>query len=154
MCDQIGRKYEFKSIDITLSFVKGRLKRALYEWKQIDVPQFITEVIEFGYKLPFISIPASKVFNNNMSAFPEVSFVEAIQNLLELNCIAELSEPPEIVNPLLVSIQKSSKKRLILDLRHINLHPFSKVMKPNSSVKTSLLPKRLSNRVIICLLLI
>ena len=44
-----------------LSFVTGRLKRALHEWKLIDVAQFIIEVIEFGYKLPFIHIPAPKV---------------------------------------------------------------------------------------------
>ena len=44
-----------------LSFVKGRLKRALHEWKLIDATQFIIEVIEFGYKLPFIHIPAPKV---------------------------------------------------------------------------------------------
>ena len=42
------------------SFVTGRLKRALHEWKLINVAHFIIEVIEFGYKLPFIHIPAPK----------------------------------------------------------------------------------------------
>lgn len=51
-----------------LSFVTGRLKRALHEWKLIYVAQFIIEVIEFGYKLPFIHIPAPKVSRNNRSA--------------------------------------------------------------------------------------
>ena len=37
--------------------------------------------------------------------------------------------PPEIVNALSVSIQKSSKKRLILDLKHINLHLFINIFK-------------------------
>ena len=37
--------------------------------------------------------------------------------------------PPEIVNPLSVSIQKSNKKRLILDLRYINLHFFKNKFK-------------------------
>ena len=32
-----------------LTFVTGRLKRALHEWKLIYVAQFIIEVIEFGY---------------------------------------------------------------------------------------------------------
>ena len=31
---------------------------------------------------------------------------------------------PYIVNPLSVSVQPSGKKRLILDLRHVNLHVF------------------------------
>ena len=54
-----------------LSFVTGRLKRALLEWKLIYVAQFIIEVIEFGYKLPFIHIPSPKVSKNNRSALTE-----------------------------------------------------------------------------------
>ena len=50
---EIGRKYEFKSINTIRSSVKGRLKRALHEWKLIDGPQFIIEVTEFGYKNKF-----------------------------------------------------------------------------------------------------
>ena len=54
-----------------LSFVTGRLKRALHGWKLICVAQFIVEVIEFGYKLPFIHIPAPKVSRNYRSALTE-----------------------------------------------------------------------------------
>ena len=54
-----------------LSFVTDRLKRALHEWKLVYVAQFIIEVIEFGYKLPFIHIPAPKVSKNNRSALTE-----------------------------------------------------------------------------------
>ena len=36
---------------------------------------------------------------------------------------------PGIINPLSVSIQKSGKKRLILDLRHINRHLFKNKFK-------------------------
>ena len=38
----------------------------------------------------------------------------------KLGCVSEVFETPAIINPLSVSIQKSSKKRLILDLRHVN----------------------------------
>ena len=70
------------------------------------------------------------MLKNNRSALAEALFVEeAIENLLELNCIEECLTPPEIVNPLSVSIQKSGKKRLLLDLRHINLHLFKKKFK-------------------------
>ena len=65
------RTYEFKSRDAMLSFVTGRLKRALHGWKLICVAQFIVEVIEFGYKLPFIHVPAPKVSRNNRSALTE-----------------------------------------------------------------------------------
>ena len=44
--------------------------------------------------------------------------------LLQCNRIEELSTPPEIINPFTVSVQSSGKKRLILDLRHINLYVF------------------------------
>ena len=51
-----------------LTFVTGHLKRALHKSKLIYVAQFIIEVIEFGYKLPFIHIPSPKVSRNNRSA--------------------------------------------------------------------------------------
>ena len=40
-----------------------------------------------------------------------------------------LDYPPAIVNPLSVSIQSSGKKRLILDLRHVNLYIFKQKFK-------------------------
>ena len=101
----------------------------MLDWRVIDGPQFTIEVTEFGHRLPFIYIPTPKVLNNNRSALAVAPVKEAIQILLELNCIPELSVPPEIVNALSVSIQKSSKKRLILDLRHINLHLFINIFK-------------------------
>ena len=47
---------------------------------------------------------------------------EAILELLRDNRIEEIISPPDIVNLLTVSVQANGKKRLILDLRHINLH--------------------------------
>ena len=62
---------------------------------------------------------------NNNSALQESEFVEsAISELLCLECITEVFAPPAVINPLSVSIQKSGKKRLILDLRHVNQHLF------------------------------
>ena len=50
---------------------------------------------------------------NNLSAIKEADFVcEAILDLLKMHCIEELSEVPNIVNPLSFSIQSSGKKRL------------------------------------------
>lgn len=61
-----------------------------------------------------------------MSAFKESDFVsEAILELLSDNRVKEIfSYTPDILNPLTVSIQSSSKKRLILDLSHINMYVF------------------------------
>ena len=40
-----------------------------------------------------------------------------------------MSECPEVVNPLSVAINKSGKKRLILDLREVNLHVWKEKVK-------------------------
>ena len=60
--------------------------------------------------------------NNNKSAFDNSDFVtEAVFDLLKNGCIQEFKIKPTLVNPLTVSIQKSGKKRLILDLREVNV---------------------------------
>ena len=99
-------------------------------WKQINTPQFVLETIEFGYKLPLLTMPPARIFRYNKSALDERAFVEdAIHSLLDVNCIEKLVESPGIINPLSVSNQKSGKKRLILDLRHINRHLFKNKFK-------------------------
>ena len=86
---------------------------------------FILSVVCNGYKIPFVSLPSPKASSNNTSALKESRFVsEAISNLLKNNCIEMLDHQPDIVNPLSVSVQSLGKKRLILDLRHVNLHVF------------------------------
>ena len=125
----LGRNYEIQSDGSRVS-VKGRLRKFLSQWKQINAPQFILENIEFGYKLPLLTIPAPRIFRNNKSALDERLFVEdAIHSLLFLNCIVELADSPGIINPLSVSKQKSGKKRLILDLRYINRHLYKSKFK-------------------------
>ena len=108
--------------------------KSLNNWKDIKAPKVILDIIEFGYKLPLLTDPPARTFKNNKSALQEQMFVEdALFSLLKINCISELCEPPEIINPLSVSKQKSGKKRLILDLRHVNNHLY----KSNLSVKIS-----------------
>lgn len=51
-CEQ----YEFSSDQDCVS-VKGRLRRALDFWREINTPQFILDVIEFGYILPLLQTP-------------------------------------------------------------------------------------------------
>ena len=83
------------------------------------------DLINDGYKIPFITTPPPCKFRNNDSARKESDFVtEAVLGLLQDNRVEELDAAPEIINPLSVSVQNTGKKRLILDLRHINLHVF------------------------------
>ena len=110
--------------------VKGRLKASIEFWRFIGAPKFILDIISDGYKIPFITTPPPVHLKNNGSALEHSDFVnDAILELLQDNRIEELTTPPEIVNPLTVSVQSSGKKRLILDLRHINLHVFKQKFK-------------------------
>ena len=88
------------------------------------------DIISDGYKIRFITTPPPVHLKNNGSALEHSDFVnDAILELLQDNRIEELTTPPEIINPLTVSVQSSGKKRLILDLRHINLHVFKQKFK-------------------------
>ena len=107
--------------------VKGRLSRALVFWKDIHALQFILDVIEFGYKLPLLQIPTPFTARNNSSALEQSAFVEnAINDLIRQGCVTEVFGQPIIINPLSASIQKSGKKRLILDLCHVNQFLYKK----------------------------
>ena len=118
------------SSDFSKLSVKGRFFRSMEFWQSIGTFDFILDVIKEGYKIPFISTPPPKHFSNNASALREAYFVDqAIAELLADNRVEELSSPPVILNPLTVSVQTSGKKRLILDLRHINLHVFKQKFK-------------------------
>ena len=115
-----GNSFEVKSGD-DYSSVKGRLRGALAFWNDIHAPQFILDVIDYGYKLPLLQIPPPFTAKNNSSALEQAPFVESAINDLFINgCVTEVFEAPVIINPLSVSVQKSGEKRLILDLRHVN----------------------------------
>jgi hypothetical protein len=65
-----------------------------------------------------------------LSARKHANFVnESVNDLLDHNCIEEIPRRPDIVNPLSVSIQSSGKKRLIIDLRHVNKYIFKQKFK-------------------------
>ena len=77
-----------------------------------------------------MTTPPPVHLKSNGSALEHSDFVnDAILELLQDDRIHELTVPPEIINPLTVSVQSSGKKRLILDLRHINLHVFKQKFK-------------------------
>ena len=112
-----GNSFEVKSSD-DYSSVKGRLRGALKFRNDIHAPQFIPDVIEYGYKLPLLQISPPFTAKNNSSALEQPAFVEsAINDLIINGCATEVFEAAVIINLLSVFIQKSCKERLILDLR-------------------------------------
>ena len=81
-------------------------------WYTIGTNNFVIDTIKFCYRIPF---------NNNKSALDYASFVEsAISELVGNHSVVEVPFVPHVVNPLSVSTQSSGKKKLILDLRHVN----------------------------------
>jgi hypothetical protein len=105
-----------------LVIVKGRLKGSYAFWERIGAPSFILDTISSGYKIPFYHTPPSIILANNKSALRYPAFVsKAISELVYLGSVIECDCPPFVVNPLSVAIQSSGKKRLILDLRHVNV---------------------------------
>ena len=102
--------------------VKGSLKKHLDFWLKINSNQYVIDVIENGYKLPLITNPDTCHLKNNKSSLENSKFVEkAIQELLDSGSVIETSSKPYVINPLTVAKNKD-KCRLVLDLRHVNLH--------------------------------
>ena len=97
-------------------------KNSLF-WKNVLLANdFIMNVINFGYRIPFDTLPKPKpiILKNNMSSLKHANFVEkSITELLDKHCITEVTHP-FIVNTLTVSVSGLGKERLVLDLRHVN----------------------------------
>ena len=104
--------------------VKGRLKENIAFWRDIGASKWVLSVIEDGYYLPFISLPARRSFQNHPSVVQNQEFVcQELKKLLAFCAIVEVrQEDTLVVNPLGVVKNASGKSRLILDLRYVNNH--------------------------------
>jgi hypothetical protein len=118
-----SRNWEFsENVDLhqAPSGVKGKLKQCLTFWKnELKANKFVVNVIDEGYKIPFICVPPPFYAKNNKSSIDHPEFVEtAIAELLENRCVIQVQNRPYCCNPLTVAAGK--KLRLVLDLRHPN----------------------------------
>ena len=67
------------------------------------------------------SEPTSYVCRNHQTANRNCSFVEiSISELCAIGCVVKVSDMPHIYSPLSVVESSSGKKRLVLNLRHLN----------------------------------
>ena len=83
--------------------------------------KFVLNIIEFGYAIPFVSLPDSCYLKNNASSLKQENFVQGeIEDLLLHGYIEELATVPFCCNPL--TVVTGHKMRLVLDLRHVNKH--------------------------------
>ncbi|VDI75750.1 Hypothetical predicted protein [Mytilus galloprovincialis] len=89
--------------------VKSSLSKNVAFWEHIGASKFIIDTIKSGYMIPFV--------------IDNTDFVnEAVLELSKNGCVHEVPFQPFVVNPLSVAIQKSGKKRLILDLSELNVY--------------------------------
>ena len=97
--------------------VPGNIHKLEYRdfWINFLKPsEFVTEVIENGYSLPFATLPPPSFEGNNASAVSDMEFVRSeVLRLEKLGCIERVAERPYIVLPL--SSVFSKKKRLVID---------------------------------------
>ena len=107
------------------STVKGRIRMNIKVWEKLRASEYILQVIKEGYKLPFIKTPEFREFQNNHSAINNYNFVSTtIQELIQSGSVIEVP-----FCPLLVAVNSSGKKRLILDIRYINDHLYKEYIR-------------------------
>ena len=121
-------KGDFSELKCCKESVRGRLKSHFSAWEEIGSPSTVVSVIREGYKLPLLTIPESCGLANNKSAIDNACFVtKALEDRIAANCISIVNSQPRVVNPLTVSVRAEGKKRLVLDLRHVNPHLFKNI---------------------------
>ena len=80
--------------------MKGRLRREIDFWKEIQAPQYIPDVTEFGYKVPLLQIPTPFSARNNSLDLVYSVFVEnPIIDLIKQGCFVEVFEEPTVICP-------------------------------------------------------
>ena len=75
--------HEFESESEQSCFsVRGSLKKYISEWEKLSPPDHIISLIKDGYKLPFVSLPPSKLVSNNKNKitglFENIGFTSII----------------------------------------------------------------------------
>lgn len=102
--------------------VQGRLKQSIQFWEQeLQAPESILHIIRDGYVLPLLSEPPAYCKLNQRSALADPEFVtQAVEELVMYGCAKRVPEPPHVSSPLSVVESSAGKKRLVLNLRHVN----------------------------------
>ena len=100
--------------------MKSNFKNALFSLQNaIKANEKMCDILEYGYKSPFLYNPSNVDFSSNHSASKNSGIAaESIKKMLRAGTIKESLIKPKVINPLLVS----TKKRLILDHIYVNGH--------------------------------
>ena len=104
--------------------VKGRLKESFEFWaNHLQATKPILDIVQHGYYLPFLRPPDSYSSPNHKSALLNAEFIDtAIADLLSNNCVKLVAQKPHVCSPLLVVENAGGKKRLVINLKYINMY--------------------------------
>ena len=103
--------------------VKGRLRGSYKFWEEtLQASGPTLSIIDKGYVLPLLSIPNIFKHSNHKSVFFNYDFVnQAVSELIETGCVKLHDSMPHGCSPLLVVTNPTTgKKRLVINLRHLN----------------------------------
>ena len=128
MSDVCGRTWEAEAVSpqpngqTCYYSVQGRLRQNIQYWRDVlEAPKAVLRTIESGYVLPLMSEPTPLVQCNQQSALAEADFVNtSLSELLANRCVRPVDEVPFICSPVSVVESGSGKKRLVVNLRHLN----------------------------------
>ena len=117
-----GRCWEVQEGDAGAFSVRGRLGNCVQYWEQVlHAPPWVLDTVRNGYILPFYSLPTPYSRPNQRTALLEREFVNgAVSDLQNGGYIEEAKEPPVVCSPLSVVMNGVGKKRLVVNLRHVN----------------------------------
>ena len=115
-----------RRVDIFLeandNVMHGRLRKCVGFWREMGASQWVLNILENGYRLPFVKKPPVGVKRNQASCKEHEQFVdEAVAALVQCGSAATVKEQDlESISPLGV-VKGARKLRLILDLRQISV---------------------------------
>lgn len=123
-----------------LTVVKGELRKHYSFWEEIlEAPGPILSIIRDGYVLPLMSVPRAFKQCNHSSANANAAFVdEAVRELVQTKCVLKCDDVPHVCSPLLVVSSSNGKKRLVINLRHLNKYLWKEKFK-YEDMRTALL---------------
>ena len=78
----------------------GRLKSNAKHWENAGASEYIMDLVQNGYKLPFRNLPVAAVLKNNRSALENTEYVgNEITLLLSKQCISQVDYIPRGKSP-------------------------------------------------------
>ena len=106
----------------------GRFRQGLSFWRDISSPHLDRQVLSWiseGVRMNWNdkgAAPAAR-FRNQQSALDNAGFVsEQLEEMLQAGAVVRTRKPSKVMSPLGVNTRRNGKKRLVVDMRHVNAH--------------------------------